>query len=189
MDVWNCLLFVLRKELERFCHACEAGILEDVDRYVGFGFGVNEPFKTPDGETGAMRASQFRRLEIVKFLLSVGANIHARDRSNRTISHYAARGQSQSKDAEESDDPSVLRLLAMDFKCNLWAVDNANRTPMHYAAAQGHVRIVAYLLQNAEGRQLEIKNKQNQTAYGVAVRFNQQAVANLLLRKMVRGSL
>ena len=76
-------------------------------------------------------------IDQIKSLISKGADVNAKDRSDRTPLHYAARWGH--KDVAEL-------LLAKDADVNV--KDNRGRTPLSLAEEEGHNEIVELLLEH-----------------------------------------
>lgn len=75
-------------------------------------------------------------LEILKFLVHIGANLNAKDSLDRTPLHIASsiRGQL-----------SIVKFL-VGKEVDLDARDYDSRTPLHHAAENGKLEIVKYLI-------------------------------------------
>ena len=85
---------------------------------------------------------------LILLVKAVGADVHARDRSGRTVLHEAA----------QSGMGQVARMLIEELGADVNARDNCGKTPLHVAAAVGHSHLVRALVRefganvNAGGR-------------------------------------
>ena len=98
---------------------------------------VNVRLNDPDRSYPLILAAKEGSSELVKALLSKGADIEAKDLKKKTALHKAARfGHEQ-----------VTRLL-IEHRVEVDAKNYADRTPLHIASFYGNERIVEILLQN-----------------------------------------
>jgi hypothetical protein len=77
-------------EVARFVDAAHDGDMRKVRAMVAKGIPVDAA--TTDGSTGLMEAANRGHLDLVKFLLEHGANVHARDAFGDTALAMAAKG-------------------------------------------------------------------------------------------------
>ena len=120
------------------------------------------------GHTALMLAAKSGRTEVVKYLVSKGADVKAESEFFLwTPLYYAA---------------SFNRVDVMEFLiangANVDAPDKWGSTPLFAAASLGHVEAVKLLLDN--GADTSIENRDNQTALDFARQHNQPAVMQLL---------
>ena len=90
-------------------------------------------------------------MEVVRFLLDNGADLHAQDASGRTVLMYGAWG----------GDVEMIRFL-LDHGADLHAQDASGTTVLMYGARESAVEVVRFLLEN--GADI---NRQND--YGITV--------------------
>ena len=103
-----------------------------------------EVLKRPDSDvngvfashTALQAASQNGHLEVIKVLLSNGADVEIEDKDGDRAVHHASFG----------DEPAVIELLAEAF-ADLNARNRKRQTPLHIAVNKGHVGVVQSLLQ------------------------------------------
>jgi ankyrin repeat protein len=121
------------------------------------------------GQTALMYAAEAGQIEVVKYLVSNGADVNAQSEGIGlgTALIYAA---------------SANRLDVMEYLIEQGADVNAmtrnKETALFWASAQGHVEAVKILLKN--GAYTELKNKKDQTALDVAKELNRTEVIELL---------
>ena len=87
-----------------------------------------------EGGTPLHWASWNGRLEVVKFLVSIGCDKEARDNYGRTPLHCAS-----------SDGHHEIVKFLVSIGCDKEALDYSGRTPLHYASVYGHLEVVKYL--------------------------------------------
>ena len=125
--------------------------------------------KDAAGQTALMYAAETGRMEIVKYLVSKGADVNAKSRGfgRGTALIYAA----------ASNRTEVMKYLLAQG-ADIDAVSNHNETALIWASAQGHTDAVKLLLD--KGADANIKNKKDQTALDIAKSLNRQEVVKLL---------
>ena len=88
------------------------------------------------GKTLLMSACSNNNTDMVEFLLSEGARIHARDRSHKSAMHYAACGNSR----------EVIDILLKNG-ASIHDTDQDGLNALHHAAEQGHYETVKLLVE------------------------------------------
>ena len=86
--------------------------------------------------TALQAASQNGHLQVIKVLLSHGADVEMEDKDGDRAVHHASFG----------DEPAVVELLA-EANADLNARNRKHQTPLHIAVNKGHVGVVQSLLQ------------------------------------------
>ncbi|XP_065906869.1 uncharacterized protein [Dysidea avara] len=76
--------------MERLCNSAYCGKLEDVIKYLDSGVDINGQDWSNEGDTSLHCAAQWGHLEVVKLLLSRGANVNSVNKSGDTPLHKAA---------------------------------------------------------------------------------------------------
>jgi ankyrin repeat protein len=127
---------------------------------------INE--KDNNGHTQLYRAVVNKNIELVKQLLTVGAEINTRDNNGLTPLHVAV---------QQGNTAMVSKLLAEKADKN--AKNNTQQTPLHLATIQGNVEIIEVLL--AIGADKDVKDNSGKTAVHLALQNSKQALAKQLL--------
>ena len=102
--------------------AAESGCLEDIKKALDAGADINYPDSEYCGGTALCYAKHYG--ECVKYLLTNGADVHARNNVGATPLHYAAMSY---------DSSAFLSML--EAGADIDARDDNGRTPLYYAAA------------------------------------------------------
>ena len=105
-----------------------------------------------DGLTPLMYHAKWFHDDIVKYLLSLGANNKAKDKTGKTALHYATELEMTKDLVEHGADIEV--------------VNNKGETPLFSKSKEGEVDIVKYLL--SVGANKNAKTINGQTAYDLA---------------------
>jgi ankyrin repeat protein len=106
------------------------------------------------GCTPLMLAVDEGGLPVVKLLLSNGADIHTRTKTNESILHIAvSRGT-------DDEDLKLLQFL-IDNKAPVNAQDDEGSTPLHKAARLGNHKVVNLLIEN--GADVNLQNNKGHT--------------------------
>ena len=116
-----------------FHEAARAGFSDRVMAYVQSG-GVDLE-KTEDGRTPLLSACTNGHTNVVKVLLSAGANVHACDPESFCCLHAAALGNYV----------GVIEVL-LAHGADIEAVDHLQSTPLHTATLRAHVPAMRYLI-------------------------------------------
>ncbi|UYV81345.1 hypothetical protein LAZ67_20000861 [Cordylochernes scorpioides] len=120
-------------------------------------------------------AAQEGFLEISKFLVEKGANIHARNESGSKPIHIAAR----------EDHLDIVKFyLDQGMSINDFGV--AHQTMLHYASISGNLRVVKYL--SEMGCDINMKDKNGITPLQFAYLYNHQDLVEYLLNKGATSS-
>lgn len=110
-----------------------------------------------DGFTALHVACKYGRVEVLKFLLDVGAKINVRTyRQLLTPLHVACLW----------NQPNAVKILLECDTCEINVYDKNNNTPLHYACSAGNARIVELLLKCEPD--LDAKNDKGKTALNEA---------------------
>jgi len=121
------------------------------------------------GQTALMYAAETGQMEVVKYLVSNGADVNARSKGigRGTALIYAA---------------SSNRLVVMEYLiergAEVNAMTQARETALFWAAANGHTEAIKILLKN--GADAGLKNQNGETALDVAKQLNRNKVIELL---------
>jgi ankyrin repeat protein len=107
------------------------------------------------------------RLEMVKFLISKGADVNARSRE----------GSAPIVEAVAKNDVEITRYLVA-HGADVNTADNNGKTPLHWAAERGRVEVARFLIQ--KGAKVNARTKDGVTPLKAALDQNQQATADLL---------
>ena len=115
-------------------------------------------------KTLAHRVAEMGLLDTMRFLLSKGANMNAKDNDNRTPVHYAS----------EKGDIDMVTLILIDVELQnpkevssiVSASTKGGSTAAHYASRKGKVEIVYALVEH--GASLMAQNKEGKTVIEVA---------------------
>lgn len=133
---------------------------------------VEQIFREKDdrGKTPLMWASSNNCVDVIKFILSSGANLYERDSFGRTAFLHACRentrevlefltrkgacihdidseGQHGIHHAAQSNTRDVLELLTQELQADIHTQDWRNRLPIHHAAASGNTENVLFLIE------------------------------------------
>jgi len=148
-------------------------------------------------------AANSGHIEIVKYLLSKGADIHAKTKANTTVLHYAALKGSLEivkllvEKGVEIDIKNVQVTTPMyyaasgghrevvqyliDKGAKVDALDREEGTPLHFAAKNGHTKTIEVLIEM--GADVNIKNSSGQTPYHAAITSGHNETAEILAIK------
>jgi ankyrin repeat protein len=122
-----------------------------------------------DGDTALHTAIQTSRSDVVRVLLSFGADINVR---NRNSGHTPLHQCVLSGDAEFIRWYMSMAILHENFDID--ARDFQQRTPLHYAATIGHVEAAQMLLQR--GAQVDARDSKGNTALNLVVAASDKAI-------------
>ena len=122
--------------------------------------------KDDRGKTPLMWASSNNCIDVVKFILSGGANLCERDDFGQTAFLHACRGNtrevlefltrkgarihdidSEANHAARSNTRDVLEMLTQELQADIHTQDWRNRLPIHHAAASGNTENVLFLIE------------------------------------------
>ncbi|XP_057311481.1 E3 ubiquitin-protein ligase TRIM56-like [Hydractinia symbiolongicarpus] len=109
-----------------------------------------------DGKTLLIIAACYNKPSIVKCLIDAGSDVYAVNEDKWNAYHYSA----------FYGDHDVLKVLINHDITNINNVNNYNDTPLHLASFHDHIDCVKLLL-SIPHIDVNIRNKQNQTAYDV----------------------
>jgi uncharacterized protein len=125
-----------------------------------------------EGTTPLMRAAKSGDVEVMRLLLTAGADPTPRQKNQNTLLMLAAgfgRKFDQNSDAQEYERGAEADLLAAVKLCvelgvDVNAANEAGETAIHIAAGGSIVRFLA-----EHGARLDVKNKQGKTPFDVAI--------------------
>jgi len=141
-----------------FFEAVQRGTLEEVQSFIERGANVNA--KCNDGLLTVQHAVCNPDVEILQYLVSRGANVHARDEWRATALHSAA---------WYSSNVEILEyLISQGLDVN--ARDIEGLTPLHDAARNADVEIVKYLV--SQGAYVNERNATDWTPLHFAAGYN-----------------
>ena len=122
------------------------------------------------GGTALHEAAYYGHNDVIKLLLSHGAELEGKEAIGWTALHLAAmQGR-----------VSTLKLL-IGLGASVTTIDNSEFTPLHKAAARGHEACIEVLLRN--GADIESKAKGNRTPLHEAVEAGHLEVAKCLVNR------
>ena len=199
--------YLLRKLLpkdEQFIYAAKDGNVSTVKKLLDKGVDIQARIPGDySAETALHLASSNGKKMTVQFLLSQGADVHAKDMNDRTALHRAAMSGDkrivdmlleQGADIESKDTYGCTALilgagighqdtvqLLLDKGADIESKTMYKDTALIQAAFHGHKGTVQLLLENGAG--IESKNTQGDTALIKAAYRGYQATVRLLLKK------
>jgi ankyrin repeat protein len=127
-------------------------------------------FEIPAGDHPLSLAVCAGLTDMVKILLSHGADVTTTDRHHRNLLHLAA----------ERGHDEILGILLSHEKLSINDRDVKGRTPLHSAALYGH-RSTARLLLNTPGMEIDAKDHNGATALSIAAQEGHQHVGLAVL--------
>ncbi|NBW56874.1 ankyrin repeat domain-containing protein [bacterium] len=98
--------------------------------------GCNIEISSNDGNTPLLEAARFDQIEMIKILLTKGADIHKKNILGESIAHMAA-----------YDSNKELFELIIEYHGNIEAQNNFFVSPIHIACSYGHLEIVELLIE------------------------------------------
>ncbi|GMH37604.1 hypothetical protein BSKO_05477 [Bryopsis sp. KO-2023] len=114
--------------------------LRQIRRMMEDGWPIDKPHKATDGRTPLHYAAEAGHIDMVKFLLSKGANIDAKTKTKfETPLFFAASGGFG----------DIVKYL-LQRKAKLMIVNKVNWTPLHAAAFKGHTEALQHCLESAK---------------------------------------
>lgn len=158
----------LEPYLEDLIKASEKGDMRKVLRSL-----QNSVFRLDDNydhKIALHAAAEKNQLNIMQFLLEMGASVDITDLNQSTPLHIAAKHGHY----------KVAKLL-IEAGANVNGKNIHGDTALHYAAAYGHVEIAQLLL--AYNADTKVKNKNNLTPSEIAYAYKQEKTVNLFYKK------
>ena len=125
------------------------------------------------GQTALMYAAENGQMDVVRYLISNGADVNAQAKD------FFLRGTALIY-ATSSNRLDVIEYL-IENGADVNATTKNKETALFYAAARGYKKAVEILLKN--GADTELKNKKDQTALDLARELNRTEIVELLLNQ------
>lgn len=191
---------------EALINACnKEGSLEKVKAAIEKGASVN--YETESGTFALNTAASFGHVDIIEYLLSIGANINSIDKEKFTplgraivSENYKAAEFLMSKGANTLGDRGIkiekLNMvlwkactergslqearMAIDAGADVNTRNSEQSSPLISAASWGHANIVEYLL--SQGAEINFIDKNGWSALGEAFRSGKQEAADILIK-------
>ncbi|XP_070549651.1 serine/threonine-protein phosphatase 6 regulatory ankyrin repeat subunit A-like [Ptychodera flava] len=174
----------------------------DIVKYFTETLGMDKEIKGQVNKTPLINAAEGGCSDVVKYLLSIGADIEAVTsdgftpllwatyKGNKDVADILI-GAKANIEALTKDGFTPLHLAAQEghkdvaeiligAKANIEALTKDNSMPVHYAALQGHLDIVKYFIETL-GIDKEIKGQDNKTPLICAAEGGQNEVVKYLL--------
>ncbi len=129
--------------------AVQKNLIKKVDRLINQGIDVNS--QNSHGQTSLHIATRYAHLDMIKHLITVGANPNIKDNKMYTAIHYAA-GHEESRSFE------IVKYFIENANTNPNIPGRNGETLLHFAASLGNISVVKYLI---EERGVEINAKDN----------------------------
>ena len=156
---------------EQFLRAARDGDVSTVAKLLDKGVNIQTRVPRTNGKVTALHlASAKGKKTTVQFLLSQGADVHAKDRYDYTALHYAA----------VYDHKQIVKLLS-EQGADIEAKHELGRTALLVAAQKGHQVTVLALLE--QGADIESKDLHGSTALLHAGRWGYEDTVRLLLEQ------
>eukprot|EP00123_Amoebidium_parasiticum_P010521 comp20160_c0_seq1/m.24950 comp20160_c0_seq1/g.24950 ORF comp20160_c0_seq1/g.24950 comp20160_c0_seq1/m.24950 type:complete len:969 (-) comp20160_c0_seq1:35-2941(-) len=184
---------------DRMCEYASKGDLENIKLLVQAGTNVNSK-STRSKHTALHMAAAEGHIDVVKFLLSHGAEVNIVDRWGHTplknaldnhhkdivalLTQKGAQAVSYDTDALELNKACALGELHKVKALIEWRGLDVNmkdydgRAPIHVAASEGHLDVVQYLV--SKGANVEIKDRWGFNAYQNALQNGHPEIAHFL---------
>ncbi len=160
---------VYKREIEML-FAVRTDNIYELMNLIEQGSNINWQDSRMEGVTALHEASRKGNIEIVRYLLQKGADIHLKNYNGLSPLHIAAYC---------GENEIVRTLIAAGADVNAKAKDNI--TPLHTAASMGHADIVEFLINS--GAEAHAKSsKDGSTPEDFATREGHQDVSELLSR-------
>jgi len=159
--------------------------------------------KTENGETPLHSAASGGQLEVVKFLISQGADINLKQNSGATALHFACFGGHRDvvewlidngADVNSKDNNGLTPLRVAVFRSNkemialliekgaaLNAREENGATPLHEACIGGNKDVVELLIE--KGANIGIEDDMGNTPFHMASNYGQKEIVELLIAK------
>jgi len=134
--------------------------------------------KSKEMDAAVIRAAEYVRLPILKFLIKAGANIDALSGDGLP----SARGKNALAISAEFNQLQMVKyLVKKGVNANL--TDMQGNTPLMKALEQGHVSVAKYLMRKTEN--IDAINSEGSTALILAIKKEEVDIAQYLMRKIV----
>ena len=132
---------------------------------------INEPV-TPNGDTKLMIAVELEDLNLIKELISNGAEVNIKDKNSYTAVHYAVCNNGK-------NGVKILKFLAK-HGVELNVKNNWGVTPVHMAVAYDNIKALKYLVKH--GLDVNSKDDNNETPLHAAALRNDPEVFQYLIK-------
>lgn len=178
-----------------FINTCSRNGLSEAQALFAEG-NINLSFSDSGGQTALILAASHGHLEIVNWLLSIGAPLEMKDRDGRTaLSRAAINGRLEvmkslisagaDKDAVNSKQMTILldtlnnkqpdaALLLLEAGASFLEQDSCQKTALHYAVQNKFTDIIKFLLE--KGANPNIFDQYSMTPLSYAVKTNQKEI-------------
>lgn len=137
--------------------------------------GVNLEDKNSEGLTPLLSAAQSGNLEMVKFLIDMGADLKVKDIFQHTTLYFALR----------SGNVELVNFLMTKKKASLNSNIGGDR-PLNISAEMGDIEMVKFLVKN--GANLNAKDAWGNTPLMDAINYNKTEVSKFLLESGAAGA-
>ena len=148
-------------------YAAQTGNIRKVKHFLGKGIDVNQP-EDDDWRKTPLHMAAYSNEEMLKFLISQGAEIDSRDVTMQTPLHIAS----------NTGNYDVVKVL-IHQGAMIDAQNKNGNTPLYKAARRGHLDVVVLLLE--KGADVNLKNSGDQIPIFVSVWYNYPEIVQVLL--------
>lgn len=177
---------VFADDNEEFIKACKEGRLESVKEFLSNGVDINYrskidsifPGSKPYGETGLMNAAQYKKVEVLKYLLDKKADVNICDRVGYTALLYATQNIEINVTTLE-----IIDLLVKSGSDVNVSENNEGNTPLIFLCqTHSDASKAIQILFNSGKLDLNKKNMSGKTAYVVSQEYSNQPNSSILLQ-------
>lgn len=165
---------------EQFLEAAKLNNLNDMNKLLEGGVDINYRDIKNDRETALHIACRLNYFGMVKFLISLGADVNVKDEGFFTPLHEAI----------YSENFDIAKYLIDHGSCVNPYTNNRN-SPLHIAVGHHNLEMVSYLV--SAGADLECENRNNKTPrdmldFSVGTKFPSKMLEILKLDSYLRGA-
>lgn len=129
-------------------------------------------FINKNGDGVIHLAIKYQSLKTIQLLVNHGASVNNKNNDGNTPLHEAMGSTSAVSDFIDKYRPKIN------------VVNNEGNTPLHIATERGHLELILLLLKN--GANLELRNKDNMSAYDIAQSKYKYYLSNSEFPKMIK---